>query len=199
MYNQFVLDSLDRSKHPSEFYYFPTGFSPEECDMIHNLAQNFRAEHATIESGSDLDHVSTYRRSIIRWMHWEESTHWVYERIGNMINEANGIWGFDLIGFGESIQYTEYHHEDKGMYDWHVDVGGGVLSTRKISIVIQLDHPTDYEGGDLILKRGAGDEPVFKQKGSVVMFPSYMLHRVTPVTGGLRRTAVLWATGPHFS
>jgi PKHD-type hydroxylase len=85
------------------------------------------------------------------------------------------------------------------MYDWHVDVGGGVLSTRKISIVIQLDHPTDYEGGDLILKRGAGDEPVFKQKGSVVMFPSYMLHRVTPVTGGLRRTAVLWATGPHFS
>lgn len=198
MYNNFVLDALDRSKHPSEFYYFPTAFSSEECDLIHQLAQDYPAEMASIESGGDYEAISSYRRSTIRWMHYNEKTHWVFERFGNLINEANQIWGFDLVGFGESIQYTEYYDHNEGMYDWHVDAGGGLLSTRKISIVIQLDNPSDYEGGDLLLKRGAGDELVFKAKGAVVMFPSYMLHRVTPVTKGLRRTGVLWATGPHF-
>ena len=198
MYNNFVLDALDKSKHPTEFYYFPQGFTPEECDLIHEHALEFQAEMASIESGGDYDAISTYRRSTIRWMHYNEKTHWVYERFGNLLNEANQIWGFDTVGFGESIQYTEYHDYNEGMYDWHVDAGTGLLSNRKISIVVQLDDPKDYEGGDLLIKRGAGEEAVFKAKGAVVMFPSFMLHRVTPVTRGLRRSGLLWATGPSF-
>lgn len=198
MYNQFVLDSLNRDHHPSEFYFFKQGFTAEEADRIHEIAQSFEATAGQIESTKDDEVRNEYRRSTIRWMHHLDSTHWIYERLGNLINEANEVWAFDLIGFGESIQYTEYHHEVQGTYNWHVDVGGGMLSTRKISIVVQLDGPEDYEGGDFQVKRGAGEETFPKIKGAVMMFPSYMLHRVTPVTAGLRRTAVLWATGPSF-
>jgi PKHD-type hydroxylase len=198
MYNQFVLDSLNREKCPAEFYFFPQGFTTEEIDQIHLLAENFQTQPGSIVSAADDYSRDLYRRSIIRWMHWDNSTHWIYERLGNLLNEANEIWGFDLIGFGESIQYTEYHSEVQGTYDWHIDVGTGILSIRKISIVVQLDEPSSYEGGDFMIKRGAGEEVFPKAKGAVMMFPSFLLHRVAPVTKGLRRSAVLWATGPSL-
>lgn len=198
MYNQFVLDSLDRTKCPSEYYFFRQGFSSEEIDQIHQISQHFPAQAGEIESTQDAETRNEYRRSTIRWMHWQDSTHWIYERLGNLLNEANEVWGFDLVGFGESIQYTEYHSEVEGTYDWHIDVGHGMLSTRKISIVVQLDDPSSYDGGDFMIKRGSGEEVFPKIKGAVMMFPSFLLHRVSPVTRGLRRSAVLWATGPSL-
>jgi PKHD-type hydroxylase len=65
-------------------------------------------------------------------------------------------------------------------------------------MVIQLSEPNEYEGGDLQLLSGSEPTTADKAKGKVVMFPSYMLHRVTPVTSGIRKTLVVWITGPSF-
>jgi PKHD-type hydroxylase len=81
-----------------------------------------------------------------------------------------------------------------------MDIGHGSGSLRKISVVIQLSDPTEYEGGELQVMNG--EEPYRvcnKEKGSLIMFPSFLLHRVTPVTKGCRRSLVLWISGPPFS
>lgn len=85
-----------------------------------------------------------------------------------------------------------------GHYDWHLDRGGLGIAPRKLSAVIQLSDPNEYEGGDLQLYVGSEPTNIKKQKGLVVVFPSFVLHRVTPVTGGTRRSLVAWLSGPKF-
>jgi PKHD-type hydroxylase len=71
-------------------------------------------------------------------------------------------------------------------------------ATRKLSLVMQLSDPYEYEGGELQLKTGHNDITIPKQKGLVTIFPSFTLHRVTPLTSGTRRTLVVWVAGPPF-
>ena len=120
-------------------------------------------------------------------------------QLQNLIKEANDtLWDFDITMMREEAQYTEYY-EGGGHYGWHMDTGSGILSQRKISITVQLSDPEEYEGGDLELWFG-GDEPIQapKGKGIGVIFPSYMMHRVTPVTKGTRKSLVLWVGGSHY-
>ena len=106
---------------------------------------------------------------------------------------------FDLYTILDDIQYTEYYATKKGHYGWHQDIGSGWLSKRKVSITVQLSGPDEYEGGDLEYWRGGdGCETAPKDKGLVFIFPSYMMHRVTPVTKGIRRSFVLWVGGEHY-
>jgi predicted 2-oxoglutarate/Fe(II)-dependent dioxygenase YbiX len=56
-------------------------------------------------------------------------------------------------------------------------------ATRKLSMVLQLSDPSEYEGGELQILDKANPETVTKQKGMITVFPSYTLHQVTPVTG----------------
>jgi PKHD-type hydroxylase len=119
--------------------------------------------------------------------------------LGNIVRNLNGQhFRFDLWGFGEHLQYTEYYGDDEGHYTWHID--SGITSTnhgpRKLSVVLQLSDPCEYEGGNLQVKLGADPQTISKDLGLVAVFPSFVLHRVTPVTSGLRRTLVAWLTGP---
>jgi PKHD-type hydroxylase len=80
-----------------------------------------------------------------------------------------------------------------------MDMGGGNSITRKISIVVQLSDPDEYEGGELQIQTGSESYiSILKKKGAVTLFPSYMRHRVTPVTKGVRKSLVLWVGGSTF-
>jgi len=117
-----------------------------------------------------------------------------------MANEANeNMFKFDLYSMPEQIQYTEYYDYEQGHYDWHMDIGHGNLSQRKISVTVQLSHPDEYEGGDLQLWPG-GTYPINapRGKGNVIIFPSFMMHRVTPIIKGTRKSFVLWLGGGHY-
>ena len=115
-----------------------------------------------------------------------------------MISEANNIMlKFDLTAMNESIQYTEYY-EDGGQYDWHMDCGIGIQNQRKISVTVQLSDPSDYEGGNLDFNMGGGELTAPRAKGAAVIFPSFYLHRVTPVTKGTRKSFVLWVGGEPY-
>ena len=138
------------------------------------------------------------RKSDIRWVPRDEKYTWIYARIMELAMEANNaIWKFDLHTAPEMMQYAEYK-DDGGHFDWHPDLGPGDLSVRKVSITIQLSDSSEYEGGELQLLRGRFAETAAQGKGVAVLFPSYMLHRVTPVTKGIRRSLVLWLGGGHF-
>ncbi len=111
--------------------------------------------------------------------------------------EANrAAFNFD-VDYVPDAQFGEY---SKGsFYNWHHDINwqGESMYDRKLSVIIQLTDPTNYKGGDFEFQHV--ETPVnFKTQGSVLVFPSYLSHRVTEVTDGLRHSLVNWLEGPRW-
>ncbi len=175
------------------------GFSGDDIKKIIQLGQARQPGKAVIGGFDPAQNYEQIRKSKTSWIEASPDTDWIYQRLGNIARNLNGQhFRFDLWGFGEHLQYTEYSGEDEGHYTWHID--SGITSTnhgpRKLSVVLQLSDPCEYEGGNLQVKLGADPQTISKDLGLVAVFPSFVLHRVTPVTNGLRRTLVAWLTGP---
>ena len=180
------------------YFYYKEGFSKDELKKISKNIKSLPWHIASTAAG-DKD---TNRKSNIKWIPQNDDWFWLYEKLANMAIEANNsLWKFDLHQIPEQIQYTEYH-APAGHYDWHADIGPRELSLRKVSITVQLSEPDEYEGGNLELFRGGSMNGPFIQAernaGCVFLFPSYMMHRVTPVTRGTRKSFVLWLGGGHY-
>lgn len=138
------------------------------------------------------------RRSNIDWVERSSETDWLFSRLANAVSVLNSqFYQYDLTGFGEAIQLTNYDQSEHGMYGWHQDFGGGGVS-RKLSLVLQLSDPASYEGGNLEMFGANGPEPIQKKRGLITIFPSYTWHQVTPVTRGSRQSLVAWISGPRF-
>ena len=116
-------------------------------------------------------------------------------------------WKWDVRGLSDSPQYTIYNKG--GQYGWHSDTepsnsdNYNPLSVRKISISIFLNDPDEYEGGELDIEfKGPRDKQRYETfklpKGSVLIFPSQRWHRVRPVISGIRKSLVVWFSGPSF-
>lgn len=178
----------------TEYYWFKNSFSEEELDWVDNLKNLYPSENAeTI--GGDGDEI---RKSSIKWINFDDNSAWLYEKLSNQALEANSvIWNFNLNSIIDSIQYTEYP-ENGGHYDWHMDIGPCPINHRKISVVTLLSDPSEFEGGDLELWTGGAFKTAPKIKGCTILFPSFLLHRVTPVTKGVRRSLVLWLGGDNY-
>ncbi|CAL2106010.1 PKHD-type hydroxylase [Tenacibaculum sp. 190524A02b] len=177
------------------WHFEPEAFSEEEIEKIHQLADKLDFKKAVLASGSNNN--DEYRKSEIKWLTTQmEGVYWLYQKFADISIKANNkLWQFDLTGMLENIQYGIYR-SDGGHYDWHMDVGGGSTHKRKISIVLQLSDPEEYEGGELEMFVSKDVQKIPKIKGAVLLFPSYYMHRVTPVTKGERRSIVLWVSGP---
>jgi PKHD-type hydroxylase len=182
---------------PLDSYFFNPAFTDEEIAQIETLANSFPQETAQVGEAGNVD--QHLRKSVVRWIERTPQTEWIYQRMLHMINQANeGLFKFNLIGEPEKIQYTEYY-EDGGHYDYHLDMGKGFpLCTRKVSIAVQLSDADAYEGGDFEILRGSNPEKMLRGKGVALVFPSYLLHRVTPVTKGIRKSLVMWVGGSSF-
>jgi len=183
---------------PQNYYYYTNGFNNEELDKVYKDVATLNFEQAsTIDSKSNGKEV---RSSSVKWIPNNQQWNWLYFKLMDMAVQANNaLWHFDLYSVQDLIQYTEYYATENGHYTWHQDIGPGNPSLRKISLTVQLSGPDEYEGGDLEYWKG-GNEIIQapKDKGLVFIFPSYMMHRVTPVTKGTRRSFVLWVGGEHY-
>jgi PKHD-type hydroxylase len=182
------------------YYFYPKGFSDDELDTIYKNVTNLPFVNAGTGEANDED--LSVRSSSIKWIPKDNEWAWLYDKMIAMIIEANNnLWNFDLYTVLDSIQYTEYHADKGGHYDWHQDIGPGFLSKRKVSITVQLSGPDEYTGGDLEYWKGGSLDYVQKapkDKGVVFIFPSFMMHRVTKVETGIRRSFVLWVGGEHY-
>jgi PKHD-type hydroxylase len=185
------------SSDPLEWYWFKNGFTNEEVDQIVAESKNWDLQTAGVTDAGVIN--DEMRKSAIAWVPQLDHYRWIYGKLGGMIEEANNaLWKFNLYSMDEQIQYTEYY-QNGGHYDYHLDIGGGFpLNQRKISITVQLSGPDEYQGGDFEILRGKNPESLPKQRGCVLVFPSYLLHRVTPVTQGTRRSLVLWIGGDSY-
>ena len=183
------------------YYFYLQGFSPEELDKVYKdvaLLPFRKAATGMIDVPADKE----IRSSSVKWIPKTEKWAWLYGKLYGMAMEANNaLWHFDLITAIDCIQYTEYYDVEGGHYGWHQDIGPGPMSKRKVSITVQLSDSDEYEGGDLEIFKGGDPEKADKAprgKGVVFIFPSFMMHRVTPITKGTRRSFVLWVGGAHY-
>jgi PKHD-type hydroxylase len=184
-------------KKPPRFENFATatGFmSDAEIDRL-------IAEHAPLVAEGKLgagDANAAIRRSQVVFLGMEDKYRWLYERVWAAAQECNRMFfGVDIGGVEPNIQLARYDASDQGHYTWHTD-SAGYRPLRKISITIQLSEPKDYDGGDLELFFGHEPRKLERARGEFIAFPSFVLHRVTPVTRGTRWSLVAWILGNRW-
>ena len=164
-----------------------------QISMILKEAEKIEIERAETNDESTTDQV---RKSDVGWLDVPEIQNllWEYVRAANY--NALRVFVENI----SPIQYTEYKAEQGGHYDWHVDVDWNEESwfDRKLSVTVQLSDPSEYSGGDFQFQETETPDESCKAKGTVLVFPSYLLHRVTPVTSGTRKSLVAWFEGPRW-
>jgi len=172
-------------------------FIPEELDAIVAYGDALRQAEATLLDSAVDDHNSRFRSTRISWIEESQETLWLFRKLVGAASAINQqAYRFDL-GALESLQYTVYLAGEGSHYDWHVD-HGRTPRRRKLSLVLQLSAPTDYEGCDLQIYASNQIDTAPKSRGTLIAFPSYTLHRVTPITAGTRKSLVMWCSGPRF-
>lgn len=138
------------------------------------------------------------RRADLAWLDERARAEWVAGRLVALVAQANRAhFGFDLDDFAESAQVARYGAERQGHFAWHSDIGEGpVARRRKLTVVVQLSDPGDYEGGALEIWPDGAQQQAPREQGAAIVFPAFVLHRVTPVTRGTRHSLTIWAHGP---
>ena len=186
--------------------HFPGVFGRKQCQDIISAGLAEPVEEGLVSSGVDgndsADAVT--RIAEIAWLPPEGHTRWIFDKLQKVVERANRTYQFDISGFTEDAQFTCYR-QTGAFYDWHQDGLEGELAVRKLSLVVQLSDPEDYIGSELELFSLASDETVadawredLRRQGSVIAFPAFEHHRVTPLIEGERYSLVCWVGGPPF-
>jgi PKHD-type hydroxylase len=176
--------------------YFENCFSDEEIQKILDLQNIFKTDTSKIKS----DHVKDYRVSENFWIPKNSFDYkWIYDRILKYTSMANQTYNFDINIIIDDIQFTLYKSTEKGKYDWHDDILEDKTDTmKKLSISVQISNENEYEGGELEIATPPINFIAPKKKGTIIIFPSFLVHRVKEVTKGNRISLVLWIDGPAF-
>jgi PKHD-type hydroxylase len=195
MSNYPLCPSPDLSTKERNFAFWENGFSDDEISRIKVIGDSLTLNQAIVDRGES---NTSIRKSKVGWISHDTNSSFIYDKLGYIGRMMNGeFFDLNLYGFIEDIQYTVYQSDDD-KYNWHMDKGNLNAPPRKLSLVVQLSDPSEYEGGDFEFL--VGPEPITakKEKGIVYAFPSYIIHRVTPITAGTRKSLVIWFCGDKF-
>jgi PKHD-type hydroxylase len=196
--------------YENTFWFFQGVLPHKFCDDVIEYG-NLQQEQIAVTGGFDVNNlkeedllnIQKKRKSDIAWL----SDKWIYRQVMPYVYDANKNAGWNLdLGEPEPFQFTKYKLNQ--FYGWHSDTFPKPYedgTTRKLSVTCQLVDPSEFEGGELEFQPRSVEDPnvVIKPdktltKGSVVVFPSFMWHRVKPVTKGVRYSLVMWNRGSMF-
>ena len=205
MKNSFPLlpyNNFNPQSNWNDFYYYKNVFNDEMIknltDMVYANYKFSKGKTGTKELGDMTDSYETNNRDIA-YIDPKPHSKWLYDLLFPLALEANkNLFHFDIDIVTDAIHYVIYP-EDGGHLDWHMDVGAFGVNKRKLAMTVQLSDSSDYEGGDFQIWMGGKNYiTVPREKGDVIVFPSFCMHRVTPITRGERRCLVFWTGGRPF-
>jgi len=198
-----IFNIKPRNKFGTSTHAFWENFLTEEdIKKILSLPEWKNLKKATVGSNKNNTINDQIRKTKINFISLREDTLEIYSKLSDVIAEVNNrFFHLDITGLYENIQIGLYTSKHKDHYDWHMDhtFEDYVNVPRKLSMALLLNDPSEFEGGELQLQC-----PLNKvlnldlKKGRAWFFPSWMLHRVAPVTKGERKSLVIWAGGPAF-
>ena len=184
------------------FTYKDNVFTPAEIDAIVNYGDCHGLEESVLFD-ADGNQDYRFRKSQTKFHDVNVNNRWIFNKLIKAADEVNQeSYQFDLTGF-DNFQYTVYSGNE--YYHYHMDTIFGEQTidrhshlTRKLSASLVLSD--NFTGGDFEICLGNPNDPVRleQKKGRILFFPSYMLHRVTPVLTGTRKSIVIWCLGPKF-
>jgi PKHD-type hydroxylase len=199
-YNKLINFSLSREFLFTHSVKVDRFLNEAEIEIVENFLTDKELTDGEVGLESKIEKA---RKSKIHFFGYSQETKWLFEKINKVIETVNEeYYNFDLNGY-DSIQYSEYRAEDGGQYDFHIDFIHDAIPqneydymTRKLSFSLMLND--DYVGGDFEFL--VSQEPIRHnlKKGDMLLFASFFMHRVTPVTEGVRKSLVSWVTGPKF-
>ena len=171
-------------------------FTLKLCQEIIDLSKTLPQEKGTVSESKNPDN-DLARKSTVGWIPFNKMQP-MYDDLNNFIQKTNrNHFGFGDIQIREPAQITEYIKG--GFYDWHTDTRVDMDSeppVRKLSMTLLLNDPSEFEGGELQIA-GVKNTKLMKQ-GHATIFASFLQHRITPVTRGVRRSLVMWFGGEPF-
>lgn len=179
-------------------------FSEADCDYITKYADAVVSLGSAKVGKTNGEVIQETRKGKTGFLFKNEPTqhelwNFLYSKLTDVIYHANkNVYGFDLAGL-DGLQYTVYE-EGGDHYNWHTDVFfDNSPFQRKLSVTLQLTNSNEYQGGDFQFLSSHEHTPEqFRTKGTAIVFPSFMSHRVTPVTSGTRKSIVAWFEGRRF-
>lgn len=187
---------LPQNPNFSEFIYYHNFLDSVEIDKVRAQWQTNEEVDAKLSRGKE-ESDDTLRKTKVAFIEPQRENQWLYEKLGTLAIKCNQErYGFEILGFHYNLQLAKYGEGD--FFNWHLDFGVGPISNRKLSITVQLSDPDEYEGGELqfMINQNAITAP--KEKGTAIVFPSFIMHRVTPITKGTRQSIVGWISGPPY-
>lgn len=182
--------ALRQSNHVTAPLCLPSVFTPAECDAILAMGEG----RFTYETGQTHP-IEDYRLALTHWIVPGRERSFIDERLAFVVEKVNRRYRFEITGFSQYILLSQYQVGDG--FEWHMDAAGTDTSTRKLSLSVQLTNPGEYEGGGLEFMPH-GEIAFSRDQGTIIVFPSYLCHRVARVTRGARAALVGWAEGPTF-
>ena len=169
-------------------------FTEKLCKEIIDLSSTLKKEQGKIKEAGDYDQKR--RDSTISWIPFNKMQP-MYDDLIHLIQKINrNHFGFSNLQITEPAQVSEY---SKGQfYHWHTDSPIDMDTeppVRKLSMTLLLNDPSKFEGGNLEI---AGKTLSHMKQGHAAIFASFLQHRVTPVTKGVRKALVVWFSGEPF-
>ena len=167
--------------------------SPSEIDEILKAVDGLELREATI----DYEVNKNLRSCRTSWLPYSDKNAWIYGRLYDLVQEANDkCYLFEPIDMVEHIMYCEYDVDDH--YAWHTDIASPPpFSGRKLAVTVQLSNSDDYRGGTLMFNTGS-IYTAPRSIGTMIVYPSYLLHSVEPIRSGKRRSLVFWVGGNNL-
>lgn len=163
--------------------------SPDDCTRVLDMAAP--------DADAGIQGDGRFRDSRVAWIHPGAESQWLFDRLEGVIAKVNDEnYRLELVGFTEPLQVAAYGPGQ--YYHWHLDLGHKRLSIRKLSFAVQLSDPADYEGGAFEIFCEKDARAMKQTQGAMILFPAYIVHRVSEVTRGTRHSLVGWVGGPHF-
>lgn len=173
----------------------PGAFSEEECDSLIALGERSGLVPATVWAGRG-DEVDPAARSALTSHHPRgASTAWIYDRLDRLFAAAGDAFGIEVGPVAEPLQILRYG-EGGHFQAWHSDGGHDAMDRRLVSVSVELSPLGSHEGGDLEIIPDTVGRGRSLPRGGARFFPSRAIHRVTPVTRGVRHALVIWTGGP---
>ncbi len=180
------------------FFVHKNFLDTDTCNKLIELTREYKMKETQVLINKETVHNPTFRKGNETPLPPEEKTEWIYKKLEEVVRKYNAhAYAFKLAGLTQNIRVLEYRVGDH-YQAWHQDFGRGKTSIRKLSMSIQLSDPSAYEGGDLEFFNGRFVQAP-REQGNLIIFPSFVFHRVIPVTQGTRHSLVAWMNGPHFS
>lgn len=188
-----------------EWCYFKSYLDKSICEKIINDVQIIPVQEARVGDNGFNSNVNTdVRRTKIRFLHAGD---WRFEYIFDIFWKTCISANDDFFQFNVSklsyIQFAEYNSNELAEYKPHHDVfwlNNDPVYHRKLSAVIQLSDSESYTGGNLELLH-VGTTPLasdLRKQGTIIYFPSFITHQVTPVTSGVRYSMTAWFEGKKW-